>query len=377
MHLWKVELKDNSGNVLELFDKNFEGLNFSFQRIGGCATASFSLPKPFEEWGYISGNFKVNIYYLNPSTNDYDLWWAGYVDENTPSLAEIEDINVLVQGYSGQLSRRFVSKTYTSTEVSLIVKNLLDTYIVGYTDITYDVADLEVTGFTPDTISFNCNCLDAIRTLAETVGTREWGVGADGKFYFKARSSDVSHFYPIGGKVSSTNIINSFRDIINYIYLTGGKVGGVNFTRTGNDAPSILKYGIRDAIINNSAITTNTVADEFIAAILAEKKDVTRKGEVLIVNDTKLVNNIPVLKRFEDNIPLQLFRFITEGVRYGEKKYGTFLYSEYIDYQIQSITYSIDVNGGLNTKLEIGSRRPNIAEAISQLAFNLDQERQR
>jgi len=378
MNKWKVELLDNNDNFLEILSMDIEELSFSFQRIGGCATASFSLPRSFEEYGAISGNFKVNIKYRNPVTNDYDLWWSGYIDERTPILSpERESINILVQGYSGQLSRILVDKTYTTTEVSLIIKDILDTYIVPNTDITYDVGDLVSTGFTIDTITFDGTCLDAIRTLAEIVGTREWGVGADTKFYFKARSSTVSHFYPIGGKISYFDTIDDFREIINSVKLVGGDVAGSNFERTGTDAASILKYGKRETIINNSAITTNDVADEFINAILTEKKDVLRKGKVTIINDSTIISYLSVLKRFEDTVPLNLFRLITEGVRYGEKKYGTFLYSGYIDYRIQSISYSVDENGSLTTTLEIGSSRPNIAESINQLAFTLDQERQR
>jgi hypothetical protein len=208
--------------------------------------------------------------------------------------------------------------------------------------------------------------MDAIQNCAEIVGTREWGVDKNRKFYFKARSESTTKIYPLGGVVKSFTSIESFRDIVNKIYLEGGEVSGSKFTRSGQDALSILKYGLREEIKTVSSITTNDVADEMIEAILSEKKDLARKATMVVVNEET---------QHEASIPLGLLRLEIPGTRYGEKEYNTFLYSGHINYQINTIRYSIDDNGVLVKTISLGQMKPTQAEIITGLEYKLEQLR--
>lgn len=362
---YRIELRDREFTVLEFLEDEAMNIRWEYNRIGGCGAFSFALPRKFNDQGFISGDFDVRIY-NKTDAGTYSLWYSGYVEDRMPNLKEPETVDVRGNGYVAQLSHVVVNTTYESTEIGAVVKDIMDTYVVPETDITYDAADIGTTAFTADTLEFNTTALNAIRTCAEIVGTQEWGVGADRKFFFKPRSSTVNFYYNIGKKVKQFSSTDSFRDIVNRILLEGGEVGGTVYTRTINDTDSQNKYGLRELIYQNSAIVTSSVADQFGEAILAERSDLVRRGRLSIVNEES---------QAEATVPLGAVVFREEGTRYNEKEYGTFLYSGDIEYQLNRISYKIEQDKSLTKNFDLGQIRPSISEEINQVAFELDQVR--
>lgn len=369
----RVELRDTDFNILEILDNEVLNLSWEYNRIGGCGGFRFELPRPFCNERFISGDFNVRIYVRNDTTKAYDLWFQGIVEDKAPNVrGTSETISVQGHGYQAQLSRIYVNQTYNSTEVSAIITSILDTYITPNTDITYSGGDITATGFTPDSIQFNTDALSAIQTLADLVGTREWGVDENRSFYFKQRSSTIGLLFPFGGNVTTFTDDDSFKDIVNRVVVQGGDVSGSPFapSPTGsayNDVPSQTKYGRRDQVFQNSAIVTDAVAQQFAQSILTEKKDVIRRAKAELVDYEQ---------RIEDTIPIPLFAIVARGTLYNEKFYGTFLYSGQITYQVNRINYSLQsADSSLRTSLDLGQPRPNIAEAIGQLKYQIEQLR--
>ncbi|MFA5316205.1 MAG: hypothetical protein WC369_02135 [Dehalococcoidales bacterium] len=363
---YRIELRDKSFNLLEVLEKEAKDISFEFKRIGGCGAFSFEVPRKYGEEGLLGGDFDIRIFRYNPSTRVFDRRYSGFIEEKTPGFDEdSESIRVDGYGYSAQLDRILVDETYTSMEISAIIKDLLDTYVTPNTDIAYTAGDIEDTGFTAAELTFSGTVKDAIETCAEIVGSREWGVDMNRNFYFKARSEVVTKIYPVGGVVKSFSVVESFKDIVNKVKIIGGKlVDESTYTYTKSDAASILKYGLREYKKSVSAITTADVAEQMADAILAEKTDLPRKASMIIVGDET---------QHEASLPLGLLRLEVPGTRYGEKEYFTFLYSGHIDYQIDTIKYSIDDNGTLTKSITLGQKKPGIAESISQLEYELEQ----
>lgn len=364
----RVEIRDREFNLLEILDNEFYGLSWDYDRVGGCGSFRFSLPREFCNERYISGDFNIRIYVRNSSTNAYDLWYQGVVEDKQPSVTDNETIQVSGHGYQAQLSRIYIDETYTGQEVSVIVKDILDTYIVPNTDITYDAGDIVATDFTPDSFKFNTSAADALQTLADTVGLREWGVDKDRKFFFKERSSTVGFRFPLGRNVRSFTSDDSFKDIVNRVIVQGGDIGDppVPYTATYNDTISQLKYGIRTRVVQNSSITTDEVSEQFADSIIAERNDVVRKGSCEIIGYGS---------RIESAIPIPMFTLVSAPTLYGEKNYGTFLYSGVISYQINRIGYNLTDVGDIVVRLDLGKLRPNISEVIGQLEYKLEQLR--
>jgi hypothetical protein len=369
----RVELRDKSFNILEILDAEISNLSWEYDRVGGCGSFSFDLPRRYCDEKYISGDFNIRIYVRNTSTKAYDLWYQGIVEKKAPNVRDQEIISVQGHGYQAQLSRIQLSNvTFTNTEASVIVKYLLDNYVVSSTDITYSASDITATTFTFDSIVFNTDVLSALQTIADTVGTREWGVGKSRDFFFKQRSSTQGLNFVLGDKVESFTSDDSFKDIVNRVIVQGGDVGGVPFlpdstTSPYNDTSSQTKYGRRDYVYQNSSITTDAVAQQIAASILAEKKDVIRRASAVLASyETQI----------EATAPIPLFALIARGTLYGEKYYGTFLYSGQITFQVNRITYSLSsADSSLTTNLDLGQPRPDLSEALGQIKYQLEQLR--
>lgn len=363
---FRVELRDRSFTLLEILDREIMSLSWDYTRIGGCGGFRFDLPRRYGEEKFISGDFNVRIY-IRDDDGNYNLWYQGLVENKSPSIVGGEEsLSVTGHGYYTQLERYYVDEDYSSTEISAIVKDILDTYVTPNSDITYSTYDIEDTGFTADTLNINTNAKDAIQTCADIVGSREYGVNEQLQFFFIERSDTVGFRFPLGTKVTRYNPEQDFKDIVNRVIIQGGDVAGSPYFNTYDDTASQLKFGRRDKVIENSAIVTNTVAEQYASAIFAEYRDVLRRASCELVN-----YNI----RIEDTIPLPLVQILAGGTTYGTKYYGTFLYGGFISRQINRIRYSIDDNGNMKIGLEMGARRPSIAEELAKLDFKLEQQR--
>lgn len=362
---YKIVISDRSFNVLDEIQDLASDISWGYGRIGGCAEFGFTIPSRFCRNLLIAPGYNVKIYRRNPSTLNYDLWYQGRIESSQPTIiGEVETLEVGGLGYQSELQDIYIDADYSSTEVSVIVKSLLDNYITPNTNITYDAGDIETTSFTPDSISFNGNASDAMRTLAEIVGSREWGVDSSRKFFFKARSASVGFRYPFGGKILRYQGDDSTRDIVNHVIIIGG--GDPPFSATYDDAISQLKWGRRDKAYINSAITTTQVATQIASSFFTEFGDVVRRARVDILDEVQI----------ESTIPIPLITFIPKLYRYGELKYGDFLYSGAINYQVNRVQYSLNNEGTLKLSIQAGQLRPSVAEDIGQLEFQIDQLRQ-
>ena len=363
---YKVLISDRSFNVIDQIENEIQGLKWNYGRIGGCGSFSFTMPIRFAQDNNIGLNFNIKIYRRNPSTSNYDLWYQGRIESKDYKVdGDREVISVKGSGYQSQLNDIYVDRNYASQEISVIVKDILDNDIVPNTDITYDVADIAATSFTPDSIKLNTNAMDAFQSLADITGTREWGVDRNRKFFFKARGSTVNFKYPLGNKVSVFEGDNTSKDIVNRVIVQGGDVAGTPFTATYNDTTSQLKWKRRDKTYQNSSITTSSVAQQFANSIFSEFSEVVRRGRVELL-DERLIEN---------TTPIGLFRLLPKSFTYSTRKFKTGVYGGAVDYQINQIDYSIDDQGVLSISMQVGQLRPNVAENISQLEYKLEQLR--
>jgi len=361
--IYKIVISDRQFNVLDEVQDIASNVSWDYNRIGGCGSFSFNIPEKYCRETTLGANFNVKIYRKNLSTNSYELWYQGRIENKIVNVKGLnETISVRGSGYQSALSDIYVDRDYTSDEISVIVKDILDNDITPNTDISYDGGDISATSFTPDNLSFNTNGLSCMQTLADLFGTREWGVDVNRKFFFKARSSTVGFRFPLGKDVVDFSTDTSSKDIVNRVVVTGDD----GFTRIVNDTPSQNKYGRRDRAIQNSAVTTTAVADQMGNAILTELKTIVRRGRMTLL-DEQLI---------ETTIPIPLVEMRPDLITWGEKKWGTFLWSGLIDYQVNRVNYKITKEGSLTIGLQLGQLRPDIAESIGQVEYKIDQLRQ-
>lgn|SRR3990167_2585383 len=369
---YMVELRNRSFELMDRLEDEVLDLRWSYSRIGGCGEFGFRLPRKLFEEKSVAGDFNIRVYTRASLTGTYSLVYQGLIENKTPAVeGHTETIGISGHGYSAQLPRIYISngalaKTYVSQEVSIIVKSLLDNYITPDTDITYSASDIEVTSFTPDLIEFSTDAMSALQTLADLVGGREWGVDKNRNFFFKARSTTVGFKYHFGKELTSFDENQDFASIANRAIVQGAQSGGTYFFETFNDTASQIKYGVRSEVLQNSSIVTSAVASQFAEAFFDERGEVLRKATAdLAVQEAVL----------EGTAPVPLVNVIKKGIRYGQKKYGTFLYAGIVGRVINRINYSISRAGSMNVSLDLGKPPSSLSEEIKKLEYSLEQNR--
>lgn len=367
--MFRVELRDRDLEFVKILDSRILDPRWGFSPIGGCSEFSFNAPSKYCTELDLGGNFNVQILKKDKITGVYGLVYQGRI-ENVKTKVKQGNEEITVQGFGYQSELKDIipgSISYSSQEISVVVKDVLDSYIVPNTNITYDSGDIEATGFTPDTLTFEyTDCQEILRTLAEIAGGIEWGVDKNRKLYFKARSTESGFFYGIGNKLISFDIESSSREILNHIVVLGGDVSGSKFIYTKDYTKNQAKYKRRDGVIQNSAVTTNVVAEQLADARQAEKNGIVDRGSAILRDDIII----------EDTIPVKLFEVKTREVLYDEKEYDTFLYAGQDAFRIGKIGYVVK-NNQLEINLSLGDTLPNITEDIKRLKFEIDQLTQR
>lgn len=359
----KIVISDRSFNVVDEVQDIASNVRWEYNRVGGCGAFSFDIAEEFGSASAFGTNYNVKIYRRNPTDGDYDLWYQGRIEDKTNNIrGNTEVLQIRGNGYQSSLRDIYVDSDYSSKSVDYIVDDILTNDVAPNTDVIKGT--ISSTTFTADTYEINQTALSAIQGLAELSGNIEWGVDASRTFFFRDRSTSTAFRYPFGNDILEFSNNSTSKDIVNRVVVIGGDVAGSPFTRIVNDTTSQLKFGRRDKVIQNSAVVTNSVADQLGDSVLTEYREIVRRATCQLIGEEQI----------EATIPIGLFEIRPRGTRYGEKVYNSFLYSGLISYQINRIQYKLDNQGNLTTSLQLGQLRPSISETISRLEYKLEQE---
>ena len=359
----RVEIRDSSGNLKDILDIDHVELSWEYNRFGGCGAFSARLARAFDDFGSIRGDDDVQIKIVKPIGSGFDLWYRGLVLGVEPALGEPEGVMVFGEGYFSRLDKVVVDKTYTATDAGLIARDILDTFVVPNTEITYDAADVPTAGFSAD-LGFATTAIEALRTIADMLG-REWGVREDLKFYMLDPTTTAEHFVRPGGEIVEYRPLLDWSEVLNELIIKGGLVGGSPASFTVSRAGSNPK---RQAIVQNSAVTTQAVADKLGGAILDDQGVVKRRASL-------------ALRQRRDRIEAAghpLKRLVVERVD-GNPKWGSGIkwgsgvkWGGKVAFLIETIAYGLG-DSGVATRLELGSPRPDAAISLGRLERKIEQ----
>lgn len=232
------------------------------------------------------------------------LVYRGYLANIVPTLKINQEVTLDVRGYFDLLKKIIVhttgdTRTYTSKTVAYIADDIADTFIVAKTPITIAGA-LTAGDFTADTLEFLGTVEDALRTLSELQGDIEYGVNENLVFYWKTESTTINRKFFVGNNISVLERRVKWDELVNKIYLVGGDVTAVKYKKTGQNTDSQSLYGLNEEIINNSSITTDGVAAQYMTAILTERA-IPQFSIRAQIKNTDL--------RLEDIVPMGLVTF--------------------------------------------------------------------
>jgi len=328
-------------------------INWEYNRIGGCGACTLVIALPYTAIDQIAAGMEVQIDCLTENGLEYKTWYRGEVGLREQVLGGVDIVTIQAQGYVTQLDRvRMDNITYASTDTGSIVADIIDTYVISDTDIkrTNALGLVVATDFTIDTITFNGTAMEAIRTLAELTGNAEWGVNLDREIFFKIRGETVTKAYNTRD-FTALSESEDFSNIKNQYKLFGSG----DYVRERGDSASQTTYDKRSDILQQRAIGSNTVADQYIDGFLTETKNPIKTFAGRLSN---------VRKRIEgDVIPLGLVKIMNIDAAYKWKSY-----------QLGNINYSLGDGGdGLDVSMSGGKLREDITETLAYFDYRLNQ----
>jgi len=297
---YNIELRDKNGNLKQYLTPFASRTTWEWNRLGGCGRCSITLEKPYRDILFDAlDDIQIRVH----SGSTSKLVYRGYIANIIPTLQANQNIILDVRGYFDLFKKLVVhdtgdNKVYTTTEVSLIVDDIIDNFVVSNSPITKGTIDAG--SFEPDSIQFLCTVEEALKTLAELTGDIEYGVDENLIFFWRTESTTIRKKFFVGNNVSILERRVNWDDLVNKVYLVGGDNAGTKYKRTAEVTDSQDLYFLSEQIVNNSSITTDTVADQYLGAILSEKANPQLNIRTKIIN-TAL--------RLEDTIPIGLIQF--------------------------------------------------------------------
>ena len=294
-NFYTIELRDKGGYLRQYLTPFVKDVSWEWNRIGGCGRCRLKLALPYRKINF-SADDDIRIRIRSGATSK--LVYRGWISGITPSLKVPQEITLDVRGYFDKL-RFFViqnagaKKTYTNQSVSVIVDNIISTFIAPNTSITKGTIDTAT--FTVDSISFKTKVSDALNTLAELEGKIEYGVNENLVFFWRIQDENLRRKFIVGNDVELFERRVDWSQLLNKIYFEGGDVSGSPYLKTAESQDSQTMYFISEGIINNSSITTSGVADQYLSSKLRDGASPKLVLRVKIPN-TSL--------RLEDTVPL-------------------------------------------------------------------------
>jgi len=190
------------------------------------------------------------------------------------------------------------TKTYTSAYIHTIVEDIIDTFVTSDTPITKGTIDTST--FECDSIKFLTTVEGALNTLAQLAGDVEYGVDENLIFFWRTESETIRKRFIVGDNVEMLERKVDYDKLVNKAYLVGGTVEGAKYKRTLENTDSQDLYYLSEKIYSNGSIVSDTVADQYLGAILRENATPQLAIRAKIAN-TSL--------RLEDTVPIGLIVF--------------------------------------------------------------------
>lgn len=211
-----------------------------------------------------------------------DPWYTGFVMELPKKTTQKTPWEYAGYGYFEQLDWVLVTKSYTNTNLSAIISDIVETIVAPATHIKYNASKIAATTYTVDSISFDHTpAKEALATLVGFVAGYDYGVDAVREFYFQAKTAAVTAWLWAGHHFQDFELDEDVNSLQNRLYVKQGEiVSGSNYVGSVEDAASIAAYGLRESIITVPEVLGSADALVWAQTELAQLKDPKKRGSV-------------------------------------------------------------------------------------------------
>ena len=256
----------------------------------GCGAFRFAL-KEIPGFNIIRNDI-VEIYLMDATSP----WYTGFI-QNLPEIGRTDNIfEYSGFGFIAQLDNIVADKTYSSQEVSMIIKDLLDIYIVPNSNIIKNDAKIEASTYTVQEANYSKTPIkDAIFDLVKQADGWVAGVDENREFFFKQIDTSIQLAavkaveYHVGEFLPSEDISS----LKNKLYVNGGAIAdGSNYVLTVEDTTSQGKYGVREGVITIPTAVDAADVQAWAERILDELKDPLITAEISNIDIVQLGEKI-------------------------------------------------------------------------------------
>lgn len=237
-----IKIFDNTANknLVSVLHKEIVDIpEFTYKINSIPGEFTFKLAKKIDDFGedvIIKLKNKVQLIVRDKEANNgiivYEGWISKYVKIKND---KIEYINVTVLHDGAEMSKFILEDssnkttlTYTNTEISTIIRDIIDKYRVinPTTSIKYDIGSIDSVGIN---ITVNYKCVfvnEALDTILENCPEGwYWRINADGTFHFhNFDKANAAHFLTYKN-IQTLKQQKDIEKLINKIYLIGGNIG--------------------------------------------------------------------------------------------------------------------------------------------------------
>lgn len=274
--LYKIEVVRSDGTLDDITDIIYNG-----QIVDGVTNMigdfNFTIDNSGESYtGKWTGNEIVNIY-MDYATEATTKVFRGRIEKVSP---QNNVIKIIGRSESKQLLDVTVTKSYENQETSSILTDLFDTYASEFTYSNVSVSSTNVT-----VNWYQKSFLECVNELCNVAG-----------FDFYVDSSLDAHYFESGSINNQTEAVvhdSNLLDVGEFAYdqsliknrviVYGDQIEGLDIIATSEDTSSQTTYGIKELIVNDKNIKTQTQAQERADYELNLYKNPPLTGEVTSV----------------------------------------------------------------------------------------------
>lgn len=271
--LYKIEITRADGTTDDVSDKIIEG-ELTDGITDTIGSFSFVIDNSSEEYTNVwSGNEIIRLY-VDYATSAATARFRGRIEKvSYPN----QTIKITGRSESAKLLDITVTKSYDDQETSTILTDLFDTYATSFTYTNVNTSTTNVTANWYQVPFWDC-----VQDLCHSAG-----------FDCYIDASLDCHYFESGTVNNTTEAVvhdSNLLDVGDFAYdqsliknrvvVYGAEIGDLPLIKTANDTDSQTEYGIKELILQDSNISTETQCQERADYELDISKDPPLVGEV-------------------------------------------------------------------------------------------------
>lgn len=353
-----IRLFNRYGDLQKVLD-NKVSVSWEYNRKGGCGQATCTIPTSDDSFEHaIRPGAFMRVY-----IDEVIRYTGRLIRINRMGSRGSEILSLTFYGFIIDLGTLIVNTTYTGEGIKDIIQDILDNYVLPYSDITYSASDIDDPGYAVSEVIFNHSVKDAMSLLASLAGNVEWGVDRNRSFFFKLTDRNIRNTFIVGRDITNFTEERKDDEIINSLNVFGAD--GIMLTIEASLSISI--FDRREANLFETSL--GELSDLFRLGYTYLKNTASSKRSIKFNYnpvDVFLENTVPLGAAAVSVLPIRLLPKFGHTTKFGtSKKFGNLKRD-----QFSNIRYSFQ-EGGMAVDITLLDDIPNVGDLQKRVEFEI------